>query len=246
MPIGYILNNKKTFEVFLKTEKVLKSGHFPLMSRFANEEISFWIKTAKEYIEKDEKIIEMGCGSGRVIKELIKAGFFADGFDNNTLFVDYCKKQNLNTFYLDATKKIPKKHKFKYKIAGVALNTLFNFPKKIRKRWISSAYDLLKPKGILIATAYADTKFSRATIKERIKYYRNVLSLPKSYDVEFFDDGKRKGISLYDNHQKNIWFSEWRSKKELLEEIVSWEKFKIISIKPMKCKIAWFLLLIKK
>lgn len=245
MSTGYILNSKKTFEIFIKTEKVLKAGRFPVMSKFANEEIRFWIKIAKKYLKKDEEIIEMGCGGGRIIKSLTKAGFSASGFDNDALFVDYCRKQNLNVFYFDATNKVPKKHKSKYKIAGITINTLFNFPKEIRRKWILSAYNLLKEKGILIISAYSDTKFSKATINERVKFYESVLAPPKNYRVEFFDNSKRKGIRLCDNRRKEYLFSEWISKSKLLREVNSWKGFKSFSIKPMKCGIAWILLLIK-
>lgn len=241
-----IFDNKKMFKIFLKTEKILKTRHFPAMSNFANEEIRFFIKTARKYIKRDEKIIEMGCGSGRVIKKLNEAGFSADGFDNNILFIKYCRKHNLNAFYLDATKTIPKKYKTKYKIVGITLNTLFNFPKKIRRKWILSAHDLLKEKGVLIMSIYSDNKFSRRTIKERLKFYENVLTPPKGFRVKFFDKNKRKGIHLCDNHQKEIWFSECLSMNEVIKEVNSWKNFKIISIKPMKCGIAWEIILIKK
>ncbi|MFH0852682.1 MAG: class I SAM-dependent methyltransferase [bacterium] len=246
MSTGYILNSQKTFEIFLRTEKVLKNNLFPIVSKFVREEIDFWIKTAKRYIKKDEKIIEMGCGSGRILKELTKADFSAFGFDNDALFIDYCRKQNLKVFYLDATKAAPKKHKLKYKMAGIAVNTLFNFPKKIRKKWISSAHNLLKEKGTLIMTAYSDSRFSRTTIKERVKFYENVLMPPKDSYIEFFDDGKRKGVHLCGHNKKEIWFSEWISRGELLKEANSWKNFKVVSIQEMKCGIGWKLVSIKK
>jgi SAM-dependent methyltransferase len=246
MATKYVLNHKKEFEIFLKIEKVLKKTSSPVMNKFANEETSIWLKTAKKYVEKNGKVIEMGCGSGRVIGKLTTAGFCTYGFDINKLFVNYCKKNGLNAFQMDATKTVPKKHNAKYKMACLAINLLFNFPEKIRKKWISSAYDLLSDNGILLMTVYADNKFSRTTIKERVKYYKDVIMAPKGYSVTFFDNKKRRGIHLCDKSKKECWSSDWVSKNELLKEVNSWKGFKLISIKPMKCGIAWILLLTKK
>jgi len=245
MVTKYVLNHKKEFEIFLKIEKVLKKTSSPAMNKFAKEETSIWIKTAKKYARKDGKVIEMGCGSGRVIGKLTAAGFCTYGFDINKLFVDYCKKNGLNAFQMDATKTVPNRHKAKYKMACMAINLLFNFSEQIRKKWISSAYDLLSDNGILIMSVYSDNKFSRTTIKERVKYYKDVIMAPTGYCVDFFDNKKRRGVHLCDKNKKECWSSDWASKNELLKEVNSWKGFKLISIKPMKCGIAWMLLLTK-
>ncbi|MEW6295077.1 MAG: hypothetical protein AB1467_02135 [Candidatus Diapherotrites archaeon] len=216
------------------------------MRIFENEEIKFWLKTARKYAGKKDKIIEIGCGGGRILKELMKAGFNASGFDNNILFVNHCKKHSLNVFYLDATKKAPKKHKFKYKIAGIALNTLFNFQEKTRKKWALHACNLLEKDGLLIINAYSDNNFSRKNIGERIKFYEAVLAPPKNYYVEFFDNGRERGIRLCNPNGKEKFFSRWITRNELVKEIKTWKCFKIKLIKLMKCRIGRNVLLAKK
>jgi hypothetical protein len=242
---GYIINDSKTFEIFVRTEKTLKNGPFPTMTRFAKDEIDFIIKTAKTHLDKKDKIIEMGVGSGRVIKELQKLGFPSYGFDNDPFFVKYCKSQCLDVFLSNATKSVPIKHRHKYKMAVIAFNTLFNFPENIRAKWISHAYDLLDKHGLLIIIAYSGENFLKNSVKKRVEFYRYILDPPKGYSVEFFDNGKEKGIHMLDEKNCLKWFSLWKTEQEIRKEIASWNGFDLVSMKPLECKIAFGLVLQK-
>lgn len=243
---GYILNDNKTFEIFVRTEKILNKGVFPAMKKFQDEEIEFWKKIAREYAETGYKIIEIGFGGGRILKALTRNGVSCAGFDNDPLFVKYCKKQKLDVFRGDATSKVPKRHRAKYQIVGISFNTLYNFPKKTRKKWMAHAAGLLKKNGLVILNVYSDTHFSRKTIGERVRFYKATLSPPSDYTVQFFDNGKERGIKLCDPAGRERFFSRWTAKKELTKEIGRWKKFGILQIQAMKCGIGWNVLLAKK
>lgn len=242
---GYILSDSKTFEIFIRTEKAIKNNMFPVMTKFAESEINFIVKIAKTYLEKKDKIIEMGVGSGRVIKELSKLGFPSCGFDNDHFFVKYCKNRGLEVFLSDAIKPIPRKHESRYKMAIITFNTLFNFPKIVREKWISHAYNLLDKDGFLVIIAYSGENFQKSTVKKRVEFYQYVLDPLKGYHVEFFDNDKEKGIHMLDEKKHVKWFSLWKTEQELRKDAALWEGFDLLSITLLQCKIAFGMVLQK-
>lgn len=242
---GYILNDKKSFEIFVRAEKAIKENLFPIMKKFENEEIAFWLETLNKYLTKESMIAELGCGSGRVINELYKKGYHPIGFDNDKFFIDHCRKRGITSNFLDATFKVPKEYRNKFDIIGIALNTLFNFDAPIREKWIKTSYEMLKERGYLLFSVYCDDEDSRKTIDERVEFYRQMILPPKGHKVDFFDETLLRGIYMTDINGKVEWKSLWIKKDELIKEINSCEGFKIISISPMKCKIAYNVLLKK-
>ena len=234
----YIINDKKVFEIFSKNDSNLQKGLFPIMNKFVQDEINFWVRELKKNILKNDLILEMGCGTGRMLKELKKQGFNVFGFDNNPLFIDHCKKQNLNVFLFDSLDKVPKEHKNKYKVVGIALNTLFNFNKETRKKWIKTASELGTRDCLFIFSAYDDNKFARTTIKERLEYLKSATNMP-NYKLEFFDEKNKRGFRLLTPENKLEVYSLWIKKDELIE-------FKIEKIELMNCGIAYNILLRKK
>ena len=240
---GYIFNDKRTYDIFIKTENILRKKIFPIMNKFENDEIDFWIDICKRYLDKGDALVEMGVGSGRILCALSKR-FNVYGFDNDRFFIRYCRKRKLKVFYADATKKVSKNNKGRYKIAGISFNTLFNFPKEARLKWVAHAFDLLKDQGFLIITCYSYSGPSIKTISDRIKFYENVLDPPKNTRVEFYSN-KERGIRLCDITGKEYFFSRWCTKSELLNEIKSWKNFRIVILKLLECKIGWKILLKK-
>jgi hypothetical protein len=242
---GYILNDSKTFEIFVRTEKALKNGMFPIMTRFAEDEIDFIIKVAKTHLEKKGKIIEMGVGSGRVIKELSELGFLSCGFDNDHFFVEYCKSHSFDVFLSDATKPVSRENKHKYKMAVITFNTLFNFSENIRIKWISHAYELLDKDGFLVIVVYSSENIQKSVVRKRVKFYQYVLDPPNGYRIEFFDSENERGICMLDGNDSVQWFSLWRTEEELKKETSSWKGFDLIRITQLDCKIAFGIVLQK-
>ena len=242
---GYILSDSKTFEIFVRTEKALKNDLFPVMTKFSEDETGFIVKTAKIRLDKKDKIIEMGVGSGRVVKELKKLGFPSYGFDNDPFFVEYCKRRGLDVFLLDATKSVSKEHKNRYKMAVISFNTLFNFPERIRAKWISHAYSLIDKGGFLVIIVYSSEKFSKSMVKERVEFYQYVLDPPNGYRVEIFDNGEEKGIHMLDEKNHVKWFSLWKNEQQIRKEVALWKGFDLLSMTPLHCKIAFGMVLQK-
>jgi len=242
----YVINDKKVFETFVRSEEILKQGLFPMMSRFEEEEIDFWKKTIQNYLKENDPIIEIGCGSGRILKILSEEGFSVVGFDNNKLFLDYCKKRGLKVFYADATSSVSEEHQNKYCLAGVALNTLFNFPKEIRLKWVVHTRNLLTEDGYLVFSSYSNTSTSRSENDKRVKFYEACIEPPEGYKIDFLDKDGETGICMYGPDGKQEWFSRWLTKEELAREIDSWGGFKLIKIEPMDCLVGYNILVQKQ
>lgn len=242
----YVIDDKKVFETFLRNDANLKKGLFPIMSKFEREEMDFWIRSLNKYVSKSDKIIEMGCGSGRILKKMKSKDYDAVGFDNNPLFVEYCRRQALNVFLFDLRNNVAEEHRHKYKVIGIALNTLFNFKNEARKKWIDAALEFGTKDCFLLFSVYLDNEFARTTIEERTDYFRAAIIPPSNYKLEFFDNGNERGFHLLTPEGKLEWYSLWMRREELLEEIGSWQRFEIEAMEPMTCGIAYNILLKRK
>ena len=96
-------------------------------------------------LEKDQKILELGCGRGEFLNEFKLGGLDAYGVDIS----DYCKKffPSLNFKQVDLAKeKLPYEDNFFDVIFSKSLIEHFYYPEKI----MNEAYRLLKPGGIII------------------------------------------------------------------------------------------------
>ena len=218
------------------------SGKFPIIIKFLKKEASLIIEIVKGVSDSNKKIIEMGCGSGRLLEELKNNNFVACGFDNDKLYVKYCKKRKLDVFYGDAIKKLPPKLRGKFKAVIIGFNTLFNFNKNLRKKWINNAKFLLEKDGLLMFTVYADNKITRMGVKKRVGFYKESIKPKKNYVIRF-SPRKSRVEMVYRN--KTVWFSEWKTKNKIEKEIKSWKGFKPKLVKLLDGKIAYFVELLK-
>lgn len=234
---GYIINENKTFQTFKRTADAIERRKFPVVNQFIDDEKEFFIEQIAKSLNSKDKIIEMGCGEGRLLRFFKKEGYRAIGFDNDKFFVNYCRKQGLDVFYGDATKKLYLGLKGAFKIAIIDFNTLFNFPKNIRKKWIKSAAYLLNKDGLLLFTAYAKNRYAYKTINERIKFYDFVIKPGNNAEIKF-TEAPKTSIEMVRN-KRILWFSEWISRGDLVKEIKSWKNFNMISVGLMKNKIAF-------
>jgi len=239
---GYIVSEKQTFEIFLRTERVLVRNKYPVVSNFTKNEATSILKELNLRHWKNEKIIEIGCGSGRLLKVFKNNNFDYCGFDNDKLFVDYCKERGLNVFYGDATKKLGAEHKNRYGAVVIAFNTLFNFNRNKRKEWIKNANYLLKKDGLLIFTVYANNKTAKKDMQQRVDFYRDVIK-PEEICTIHFSTKKSRIEVIYKN--ETVWFSEWKKKNEIIKEIKGWKGFKFKSVKLIDGGIAYLVRLSK-
>jgi SAM-dependent methyltransferase len=70
----------------------IKFEEYEVNKKMNEKEVSL----LKSLMRKDQKILEMGCGTGRLILEMQKAGYDISGFDFTERHVDIVKKENPN------------------------------------------------------------------------------------------------------------------------------------------------------
>lgn len=190
----------------------IQSGYEKIAESFSQTRQNFWqdLSFIKEYIQENDKILDFGCGNGRLI-ELIK--------DKKVdyLGIDVCRK-----FIKIARQKYPQ-HKFKViklnadfgfkqerKFDSVfCIGVFHHFPKgKLRKAILQRLKANLKPGGLLIITVW-DLK--------RPKY--------KKYFLE-----NNEGYVPFKNNQGDIIFNRYCYRWELseLNDFIATAGFKII------------------
>jgi SAM-dependent methyltransferase len=128
-------------------------GLYHLHHANETEDIGFWLQLAREY---GEPLLELGCGTGRLLLPLAEAGFSVFGLD-----VDYPSLAYLRDSLGEALR--PKVNYFQcsidqfhlsqeFPMIFLACNTLSALPELIRKQAYQRIYAHLEPGGIFAAS----------------------------------------------------------------------------------------------
>lgn len=189
----------------------IQAGYEKAAESFSQTRQNFWqdLSFIKKHIKENDKILDFGCGNGRLI-ELIKEKKV------NYLGVDVCRK-----FIKIARKKYPR-HKFKLIKLDSQLNfkqkkfdsifcigVFHHFPKgKPRKITLQRLKKVLKPNGLLVIT---------------------VWNLNQSKYKKYFS-GSNEGYIPFKSNQGEIIFNRYcyRWKLEELKNFIATAGFKII------------------
>ena len=148
------------------------------ITEYPNKLINYLIKRLK--IEKNQKILELGCGRGEFLNEFVNYGLDGYGVDLS----DYCKKffPNLKFKKTDlANERLPFDDNFFDIIYSKSIIEHFYYPEKV----FQEAYRVLKPGGIII------------TLTPEWKY------IYKSFYDDFTHRVPFTKISLKDIHEMN-------------------------------------------
>ncbi len=138
------------------------------------ETASWVIGHIQKHIElKNKKILDWGCGPGRVIRHLPKVvgnGCSYYGTDYNARSIDWCSKNltdiEFNTNQLKAA--LPYKDNFFDAIYGLSIFT--HLSEQLHFDWMSELTRILKPEGIMFLTTQGDNFRTKLTNQELEKY----------------------------------------------------------------------------
>lgn len=133
----------------------------------------------EKYINKTDKILDIGCGAGRTTINLYKKGYKnITGLDLSTTLIDYAKtyiknnKLDIEFINGDATKLPFKDNSFDVVI--FSYNGMQCIPgKKNRDKVLSEVCRVLKPKGLYLFTAHNrddSGKYQRGWDEEKLKW----------------------------------------------------------------------------
>ena len=134
------------------TWKIMKTN-FPLFYHIHHslqlEDIPLWKSLAKDY---GGPVLELGCGTGRVLIPLVEAGFVVFGLDNDPEMLSFLRKnlppaleQNTHTFLAD----LSAFHlSIEFPIILMPCNTLSTLSKQTRIACLENVYRHLSPQGV--------------------------------------------------------------------------------------------------
>jgi len=127
---------------------------------------------------KDKRILDWGCGPGRVIRHLpsvIGNGCEYYGTDYNEKSIAWCSSNLLDIKFNKNTleAKLPYSDNFFDIIYGISVFT--HLSEKSHYDWYKELYRILKPNGILLLTTQGDNFKVKLTKKELDKYNKGEL-----------------------------------------------------------------------
>ena len=105
-----------------------------------------------QYAKPGSKILDVGCGNGRLLQLLSNSSISYTGFDNNEKLLELAKKNHPKAiFALGEAAQLPFDNN-KFDIVFM-IAILHHIPSaKLRERVLHEAYRVLRPKGIFIMT----------------------------------------------------------------------------------------------
>ena len=132
------------------------------------------VNSFKKYIDlKDKKILDWGCGPGRVIRHLpsiVGNGCAYYGTDYNQKSIDWCSKNlpeiSFNRNTLEA--KLPYDDNFFDVIYGISIFT--HLSEQLHYDWYQELYRVLKPDGIMLLTTQGNNFKVKLIDSELSKY----------------------------------------------------------------------------
>ncbi len=101
-------------------------------------------------VKEGEKILEAGCGSGNLVRELVKRGAQVTGFDYCKEALEVCKKKNpeAKIVFGNLIKPLPFPDNYFDKIA--CNNTLYTIPKEKHRSVLIELKRVLRPGGRIV------------------------------------------------------------------------------------------------
>jgi SAM-dependent methyltransferase len=193
------------------------------------EDISFWLELARKL---GDPILEIGCGTGRVLIRLARAGYQVVGLDNNLEMLRYLWIQletqfrdrviifqaDAEAFHLES----------KYPLIFLPCNTLSTMSKETREETYTRVFEHLTNAGIFAASVPNPRRldnlpvYGESTLEQIYNHPKTGNPLQISSEWE-----RSKQIMIFRWHYDHL-FPDGRVERITIEDkhtIVSWEEY---------------------
>lgn len=179
----------------------------------------------RKYINKQDKVLDLGCGNGRFFNIISDIGSKYIGADNCSQLIKIAQKKNpQGKFLVDDALSLNFSNESFTKIFSISV--IHHIPsKEMREKFLQECYRLLEPKGLIIITAWNLWRNK----KHKINIFKNFfLKIINKTKLDF------KDITIDWYGTKNCYIHCF-TKKEILN-LVKKNKFKLIDYGEIKLK----------
>jgi Methylase involved in ubiquinone/menaquinone biosynthesis len=136
--------------------KKTKEDYDSIAQDFSRTRQSFWkeLEMLKDYVKEGEKVLDIGCGNGRLFQILKDKNIEYTGIDFSKNLIELAKKKYPEGNFLVANAlNLPFKENTFDKVFLIAV--LHHIPsKELRSQVLKEAKRVLKPQGLLILTVW--------------------------------------------------------------------------------------------
>ncbi len=147
---------------------------------FGGQETAKWIiDHFKNYLEfKNKKILDWGCGSGRVLRHLSS---FVDksntiyGTDYNKKYTNWCKENIKDAHVVNNELTPPLNYKKDSFDAIYGISIVTHLSKKMHHLWFKELHRVLKKDGLLLLTTHGLCFKEKLTLKEQYSFDQGTL-----------------------------------------------------------------------
>ena len=114
----------------------------------------------------DHRILDFGCGPGRIARNFFQQGVFVYGTDIDEEAINYCKKNFANGDWCvnDWTPPFKYKSNFFDFIYSVSVFTHIN--QELQRKWLKEVSRILKPDGIAVVSIHGKNCFGKLNREE--------------------------------------------------------------------------------
>ena len=120
-----------------------------------------WIPVAKDIVKhfnlnKGDKVLDVGCCKGFLVKDLLNLGIDAYGIDISQYALDHCEKEVVGRLKIGSADDLPFKDNFFSAI--ISINTIHNLPREKCLKAVQEIQRLAPGKGFIQVDSYKNEK----------------------------------------------------------------------------------------